>query len=210
MSQHSLRSAFALGTVLLLTACSEAPKTETKTEPDKTKEAAAPVEPVTGKTAFYEMYKPARTWATDLEVLSLSAGELPGYKVENGKAGLWTCVFVSPSKGEARTFTYAIADDLPKVHKGVDVGGSQVWSGATRDSAPFQIMEVAYNSDAAYQTASEKAADWLKKNPGKSMTIFLGKAARFPAPVWYIQWGDNKLGYRAFINATTGASLSGK
>jgi hypothetical protein len=41
-------------------ACSEAPKTsETKTEPKK--EALKPPEPVSGKTAFYEMYKPGRT-----------------------------------------------------------------------------------------------------------------------------------------------------
>lgn len=191
-----------------MTACSEAPPVETKTEPEAKKEAS--VEPVTGKTAFYEMYKPARSWSPDLEVLSLASEEVPGFKVEGGKAAMWTCVFVSPAKREARTFTYSIADDLPRIHKGVTMGGSQGWTGPTPHSQPFQMNEVSYNSDSAYQTALKKAGPWIKKNPDKPVSFFLGKAARFPAPVWYILWGTKKTGYSVFINGATGAAMSGK
>ena len=41
-----------------------------------------------------------------------------------------------------------------------------------------------------------------------SASLFLGKAARFPAPVWYIQWGTAKSGYAVYVNATTGEVIS--
>ena len=62
MDKHLLKAAVTLVAVLALTACSEAPTTETKSEAKK--EPAAPTEPVPAKTAYYEMYRPARTWAT--------------------------------------------------------------------------------------------------------------------------------------------------
>ncbi len=210
MAKNLLVTAIAVGAALVLTACSETPSSATKSEPAAKKEAPAPAEPVLGKAAYYEMYKPARAWATDLYLLSLTSGELKGFKVENGKAGMWTAVFVSPSKHEARTFTFAVADQLPEVHKGIDEGGSQVWSGATPQSEPFLMSEVAYNSDAAHEAAAQKAAEFLKKNSDKPVSYFLGKASRFQAPVWYILWGNKKLGYSAFVDATTGQVLSGK
>ena len=61
------------------------------------------------------------------------------------------------------------------------------------------------DSDAAYKTASAKAADWLKKHPNEKATFRLGNASRFSAPIWYIMWGTTKNGYAALVNATTGA-----
>ena len=65
------------------------------------------------------------------------------------------------------------------------------------------------NSDVAYEAASQKAAALLKKHPDKNVTFYLGKASRFPAPVWYVLWGNNKSGYAVYVNATTGG-IAGK
>jgi hypothetical protein len=153
------------------------------------------------------MYKPARTWATDLLPLTLAAGEVPGIKNEDGKAGMWTAVFVSPSRREARTFVYAVAAYGSDIHKGVSAGGAQAWSGPTPKSRPFQTTEFVTNSDEAFGTASKAAEAWLAKHPGKKVSITLANAARFPVPVWYIMWGDTKSGYLAFVNATTGLAM---
>src|ERR1700692_1780938 len=82
-----------------LTACSSEPAktTEVKTDSEAAKKAAGPPEPVTGKTAFYEMYTPAHAWAADLVPISLKSGEVIGVKNAEGKAGTWTAVFGSPS-----------------------------------------------------------------------------------------------------------------
>jgi hypothetical protein len=202
-----LNGVLAATALLVLAACSGTPKatgpeakSELKKEPEK-----AP-EPVAAQSAFYEMYKPARAWAADVLPLSLASGEVPTLKNEGGKAAMWTAVFVSPSRREAQSFVYSVVSS-GTIFKGVTAGGVQSWSGATPKSKPFQLAEFATNSDKAYDTAYEKAQAWVKKHPNKKVTMQLGNAARFPAPVWFILWGDTKSGYAAYINAVTGKSV---
>ena len=205
MSSHFCKALFAAAVLSIFCACSEAPKA-----PSGEKKAEEPQkpEPVAAQSAFFEMYKPARTWAKDLLPLSLASNEIPGIKNEGGKAAMWTAVFVSPSRREARTFFWAMADSGTTIHKGVSVGGAQAWTGETPKSMPFQVSEFAVNSDAALKSASVKAEAWLKKHPGMQPSFFLGKTSRFPAPAWFIQWGTAKNGYLAIVNATTGDVLS--
>jgi hypothetical protein len=204
MHKKVLLTATAMVAALVVSACSEAPKTMTKVETGVKKEPDKAPEAVAAKRAFYEMYKPARTWATDLLALSVVSGEVPNIKNEDGKAGLWTVVFVSPSRREARSITYAAAES-GAIPKGVNVGPVLPWGGATKTSKPFTSSEFALDSDAAYKTAFGKAEDWLKKHPNMQATFRLGNASRFAAPVWYIMWGTTKNGYAALVNATTGA-----
>jgi hypothetical protein len=204
MHKKVLLTATATVAALVLSACSEAPTTTTKVETEVKKEPAKAPEAVTAQRAFYEMYKPARTWATDLLALSVVSGEVPNIKNEDGKAGLWTAVFVSPSRREARSITYAVLES-GAIPKGVNVGPVLPWGGATKTSKPFASSEFAVDSDAAYKTAFGKAEGWLKKHPNMQPTFRLGNASRFAAPVWYIMWGTTKNGYAALVNATTGA-----
>jgi ABC-type glycerol-3-phosphate transport system substrate-binding protein len=211
MHNKLLKAATAVAAVLVLTACSEAPKTTAtdtkKTEIETKKEPPKPPEAVAAQTAFWEMYKPARTWAADLLVLSLASGEVPSVKSEGGKFPMWTAVFVSPSLREARTFSYSVVDDGAEIHKGVTVGGAQSWSGATPKSMPFQTTGFVVNSDAAYKTAFEKAEEWVKNHPDKKVAFLLGSASRFPAPVWFVVWGSTTSGYAVYVNATTGTAI---
>jgi hypothetical protein len=51
----------------------------------------------------------------------------------------------------------------------------------------------------------------VKEHPDKEAALTLGNnVARFNVPVWYVQWGTTKLGYAAFVNATTRASVTAK
>jgi hypothetical protein len=208
--KRSLIPVCGLAAVLAWTACSNAPEpsaAETKTAAEAKKEPPKPPEPVTAQTAFYEMYKPARAWAADLLPLSLASGEVPSLQNEGGKAAMWTAVFVSPSRREARTFFYSAADN-GQVLKGVSAGGAQSWSGATPRSRPFQTTDFIVNSDAAYTAALAKAGAWVKRHPGKKPAFFLGSSAKYPQPVWFVLWGTTKSGYGVYVNATTGiASL---
>ena len=204
MNQKVLLSATVIVATLALSACSEAPQPAAKVETEAKKEPAKAPEAVPAQLAFYETYKPARTWATDLLALSVASGEVPNIKNEGGKAGLWTTVFVSPSRKEARSFTYAVADN-GDIRKGVNVSNALPWNGATPTSKPFSNSEFVVDSDAAYKAALEKAEGWLKTHPNEKATFRLGNASRFAAPVWYIMWGSTKNGYAALVNATTGA-----
>jgi hypothetical protein len=199
--------------VLGLTACSSEPAktTEVKTDTDAAKKApAGPPEPVLAKTAFYEMYTPAHAWAPDLVPISLKSGEVGGVKNTQGKAGVWIAVFGSLAQHQARTYTYAVADGLPTFAKGVKAESPEAWSGPTTAVMTFQTSDFTIDSDAAYKAAATKAADWLKdpENATKPVSLSLGAASRFPAPVWYILFGDTKSGFVALVSATTGSIIT--
>jgi hypothetical protein len=152
------------------------------------------------------MYTPAHTWAADMLPLSLKSGEVTGVKNADGKAALWTAVFGSLSLHQARTYTYAVAEQVPDIAKGIKAESPVAWSGPTTVAMTFQTSDFTVDSDAAYKTAAEKVGDWLKDpaHAASGVTMSLGAAQRFPAPVWYFLFGDTKSGFQIFINATTG------
>jgi len=190
----------------MLPSCSTAPP-PAKVETEAKKEPPKPPEAIAARSAYFEAYKLARSWAPDVLGLTLTAGEVPNIKNADGKAGLWTAVFVSPSRREARTFNYAVTDS-GDYRKGVNVSGPLVWGGATPTAKAFSNTEFLIDSDTAYKTAAEKAADWLKAHPNTKYTMALGNSARFPAPVWYIMWGTKANGYFLFVNAVTGSIVT--
>ena len=152
------------------------------------------------------MYTPAHAWAPDLVPISLKNGDVTGVKNSEGKAGVWTAVFGSPALRSARTYTYSVADDLPSISKGVRAQGTEPWAGPTTAVMTFQTGDFTIDSDAAYKAAADKAGAWLKdpENAAKPVSLSLGAASRFPAPVWYILFGNSKSGFVALVNASTG------
>lgn len=200
--------AAAVAGVLFLTSCGAAPKPSAAgaTEAGVNKSSASP-EPVSGRTAFWEMYKSAHAWAADLVPLALESKNVPGMKNDAGRAAMWSATFGSPSRHEARIFSYSVAVHAPDIYKGVTVGRSLPWSGPTQAALPFQASEFSVDSDAAYKTALSQATAWVNKHPDKEVSFTLGNASRFPGPVWYVLWGDKKSGYAVFVNATTGAII---
>jgi hypothetical protein len=192
----------AIAGLLLLSGCSDAaPPAETKVEKKK---PAMPTGPITGLTAFYEMYKVARQIAPDMQTASLTGNDVEGVKSEEGKYAMWTAVFVSASLKQAITFTYSTSDKA-LVPKGVNNGGSIRWGGPAQSAMPFSTSDFSIDSDAAYKAAAVRAADWLTKNADKPVTIFaLGNASSFPAPMWYIRWGTKAGGFAVYVNASTG------
>jgi hypothetical protein len=209
MDKNLLMKAALVAAVLGLAACSsepaKAPEAKTDTEAAK-KAPAGPPEPVLAKTAFYEMYTPAHAWAADMVPISLKSGEVAGVKNSQGKAGVWTAVFGSPSQHMARTYTYSVAEELPTIAKGVKAESPEAWAGPTTTVMTFETSDFMIDSDAAYKAAAAKAADWLKdpENAAKPVSLSLGAASRFPAPVWYILFGNSKSGFVALVSATTG------
>lgn len=201
-----LHAVAALFFAIVLVSCSDQPKTTQASGPGSDTAASTATAPVSGKTALWEIYKTARTWAPDLTPLSLESKSVAGMQNEEGKAMVWSATFGSLAKHEARTFTYAVAAHPPDIVKGVSVGRAMPWSGPTTNALIFSSSDVATDSDAAFKTASAQASAWLSKHPKEQATLALGNASRFPAPVWYVLWGDTKKsGYVVYVNAKTGA-----
>jgi hypothetical protein len=195
------RVLFAANCALLVffAGCSEAPPVK--------KEAAKPPEPVTGRFALYEMYRPARMWASDVEILRLSSMDLAEVKSTPGKAGAWQATFVSPSKGRARTWTYSTVESEGNLHKGPFAGLEEGWSGSSGGvNQTFPIIAVHSDTDEAYKTAAEKAGDYAKKNPNKKLIYLLERTTRHRDPTWRVLWGDSVAtsDFSVFVDASTG------
>jgi hypothetical protein len=194
----------ALLLLLILTSCNEAPKAS------REEKAGGRAEPVTAKTAFWEMYKSSHSWAADRVPLAVASKTVTGVKNEAGKAGMWTATFASPGRHEARIYTYSVVSAAPDIYKGVTQSHPIRWGGATQDALPFETSQFAIDSDKAYDTAAAQAAAWMKKHPDKEVSFTLGNAARFSGPVWYVLWGEQKSGYSVLVNASTGAIIKQK
>lgn len=196
-------------TMLFLSSCSQGSRPSGgEGTTVKAEEPSTSHELVTAKAAYLAMYKSAYKWASDLVMLRLTPKEVPGFTNASGKAAMWEAVFASPGKHECRVFSYAIAAHSPDIYEGVSVGRAIPWNGVTRDVMPIPTSGFIFDSDAAYTVAAADAAAWLKKNPEKKLSSFhLGNGYSFPAPVWYLMWGDKKSGYVVFVNATTGKVL---
>ncbi len=192
--------------ILALTSCGATPPSEAgkKSEGGAAK-SSVPQGPISGRTAFWEMYHAAHAWAPDIQPLALESKEIPSIKNADGKAAMWSATFGSPSLHQFRTYSYSIADSKPDIVQGIMIGRAQPWGGPVDTALTFDTADFAVDSDAAYQTALTQG-----KNPGKSVSFTLGNASRFAGPVWYVFWGEKKSGYSVYVSAKTGAIVKGK
>lgn len=192
-----------LGLAVLLAGCSDSPTTTTEK-----KEAPKPLEPLTGRQAFQQMYIAARQWASDCQPLKLNSLNLSDVKAPAGKAGAWQCVFVSPGRGKAKSYSWSAIEAEGNLHKGVFAGQEESYS-ASRQAQPFLIAAIRTDSDEAYTEAASKAGEYLKKNPKTAVNFVLEQTPRFPDLAWRIYWGESisTSQYTVFIDATTGKYL---
>jgi hypothetical protein len=196
MPRTALHVLFVAVLVLSLASCSQAPKAAVAADTAKANAAG----PVSAKPAFWDAYKSAHSWAADLVPISIESKSA----VDDGKAQVWATMFASPSKRQARVFTVASAAQPPDFFKGLNVGRVIYWSGPSAEAQPFTSDDFAVDSEAAYKTALGKAAPWLKKHPGKPVSLALGNTSRFKSPVWYVLWGTQKDGYAVYVSSRTG------
>jgi hypothetical protein len=208
MDKRILASLMLISVALLPCGCNKGsePVKTSSTEPAVERK---PLEAISGQSAFNQMYRPVRQWAADAVPLTLTCGENPQVKNEGGKAAMWTGVFASPSRREARTAFYSATDDNG-IARGVSVAGTQPWGGANTKSKPFNAAVLFVDSDQAYKTALEKAEPWVKKHPDKKFGIYLASASKNADPVWVVMWGDMKNGYVAYVNGTSGKMMNGR
>jgi len=187
----------------LLSACFSEP-----TKPAE-KEKPKPVVPVTGRYAFYQTYTAARAWATDLQGLRVTSLPLTEVKGEGGKSGAWQVIFVSERLARAKTYTYSVVESPGNLHEGVFAASEDSYSGPRGQAKPFQIQAFKTDSDAAYETALKKGAEYAKKHPDMPVTFLLEFTKRFPNPAWRVIWGESvgTSNFSIFVDASTGEYL---
>jgi hypothetical protein len=186
---------------VLLASCSEAPKVE------KAKEPAKPAEPVTGRYAFHQVYVAARTWGTDLQGLRVASLRVGNQTPPPGKSYAWEVTLVSPSKGRQRIYTYSVIKD-ENIHQGVFGGVDEAYS-QRGQARLWNIQALKIDSEAAYEVAAGKSADYMKKNPDKPVTFLLEQTPRHPNLAWRVIWGPSiaASNYSVYVDASMGNYL---
>lgn len=186
---------------LILSACSEAPKPVEQKAPPK------PPEVLTGRQAFQRMYPQARGWAPDAQPLQINSLNLAQVKAGPGQAGAWQVIFVSPSRGKAKAYTYSAVED-GSLHEGV-FGNIEETYTPRGDSSPFEIAAIKVDSDEAWETAKAQSTDYIKKNPNKPVFFLMELSKRFPDVTWRVVWGESvgTSDYSVFVDGTTGKYL---
>jgi hypothetical protein len=185
---------FAIASV----ACSDA-------TPPAPKEPPKPEEPITGRTAFQRVFGTARGWAPDIQILQIQNVNLKEVPSADGKAGAWLITFVSPSRQQARTFSWS-AIEGEGFHKGVFSQPPESYSGPRGQASPFLLQALKTDTDEALATAEKRSAEYVKKNPDKPIIFLLEQTRRHPSPTWRVVWGDSVAtsNYSVFVDASTG------
>ncbi len=191
--------------LLLLAACSEAPKPAETAQKEPTK----PPEPVSGRYAFHQMFSAARQWAPDVQALHLRCIHLKEVKSEGGKCPAWEAAFVSPSRAQARVYTYSVIEAGGSLHKGHFAGSPEAYAGPRGQAKPFLVAALKTDSTEVYETALKKSEDFVKKNPAMPVSFLLELTPRFPDPAWRVIWGESVAtsSYSVFVDASTGDFL---
>jgi hypothetical protein len=197
----------AIALLAILTACSDTPA------PTTAKQAPEKPEPITGQSAVFKMYGMARSWASDAQVLRMQSLRLTDVKEgAPGTAPAWQATFVSATKLQSRSYTYAIVEGEGNLHKGAFAGPEESWR-ADSFASSFLMAAIKIDTDLAYKTAMETprshAAEYGKKNAGKPITIILERTAKHPNPAWRIFWGESAgtSDFSVLIDASTGDYL---
>ncbi|MDX2154795.1 MAG: hypothetical protein SFV54_28895 [Bryobacteraceae bacterium] len=185
----------------LLTSCAPEPTAKKeavkKAEPEK-------AEPVGALKAFYQVYPMARQWSSDVEVLTMTEIRLASVKAEPGLAPAWKVTFVSPSKQRQRDFIYSTVKE-EGLEKGNQMGRDDSYSQRGQQRT-FRTQALKIDSTAAYKTALDKSAEYVKKNPDKPVTFLLENTTQLQNPAWRVIWGDSVTtsNYSIYVDATTG------
>jgi hypothetical protein len=191
---------FAMIGLALLTGCADAPKKTVVKEPPP------PPEALSGQKAFHQMYVASRAWAKDGMGVKMSSIPLAEVKGEPGKSGAWQVTFASPSKQKTKTYTYSAIDAPGNLRQGVFAGPEE---GLNPRMRPFPLAALKIDSTAAYKTAVEKSADYLKKNPNSPVFFLLEMKQNSNSLAWRVVFGESigTSSHSIFVDATSGQYL---
>jgi hypothetical protein len=198
----SLIAGLVLVVGLVTPGCSEPPPAEKKApEP--------PPAPLSGRQAFQYTMGMARAWGGDAQVIEIRSLNLQNPKSGDGKAGAWQIIYVSPSRGKSKTFTWSAIEAGGSLHKGVFGNQEEAWSPRPQQR-PFYPAAVKIDTPEALQTAIAKSDEYLKRPGTKPQINFLLDAStRFPNAAWRVFWGESVSGaeWSIFVDASTGDYL---
>jgi hypothetical protein len=153
-------------------------------------------EAITGSSAFFKCYIPARGWAQDAQAYRAESADSKG---RDGKAGEWRVGFASPSKHATKSFTWANGD----ISHGVD----DTYSPTNSSTQIFNVQFLKADTDKAFAIGQQHGGDkLLQKEPDTPVLYVLDWNRQTNELLWHVIYGSDRdtAKLRVAVNASTG------
>lgn len=185
----------AILALAFLAACSSEPSKPAPAEKPKPK---AP-EAITGESALYKCYVPARGWAPDAQPFRVESEITGDFKGRDGKAGSWRIGFASPAQHSVKPYTWSSGEVSP--------GVEDTYSPSNVSTQVFNIQFLKVDSDKALEAAQKHGGDKvLEKEPDTPILYLLDWNRQKNELTWHVIYGTDRdtAKLRVAVNASTG------
>jgi hypothetical protein len=188
----------AILAIAFLAGCTSEPSKPAATE----KPAPKAPEAITGTSALYKCYVPARGWAQDAQPFRLESQITGDFKGHDGKAGSWRIGFASPAQRSIKPYTWTSAEVSP--------GIEDTYSPTNSSTTVFNIQFLKVDSDKALEAAQKHGGDkLLEKEPDTPILYLLDWNRQKNELTWHVIYGTDRdsAKLRVAVNASTGEFL---
>ena len=185
---------FVALTLGLLAGCSE--------EPAKPAEKPKPPQAITGMSALYKCYTPARGWAGDAQPYRIESQPSADANGHDGKSLTWRAGFASPTQHGSKPFIWSNGDVSP--------GVEDTYSPGNASTQVFNIQFLKTDTDKALEAAQKHGGDKeLEKEPNTPILYVLEWSRQTNELVWHVIYGTDRdsAKLRVAVNASTGEFL---
>lgn len=194
--------------LLVLIGCETGPKVG-QAETNNAGPAKQKFEPqyVTGREALQKMYIQARSWAGDAKPYSLQSVATDQANGQDGRAGIWSAGFASPSRRGLKVYTWSGIQAEGAPEPGVGARPEDTYNPANTSTQIFDLAFLKTDSDEAVQEADKHGGDKpIKASPATKVFYMLEWAPRENRVFWHVMYGTdrNDLKLRVAIDASTG------
>ena len=188
----------AILALAFLAACSSEPSKPAPAETPKPK----PPEAITGESALYKCYVPARGWAPDAQPFRVESEIAGDFKGRDGKAGSWRIGFASPAQHSVKPYTWSNGEVSP--------GVEDTYSPSNVNTQVFNLQFLHVDSDKALEAAQKHGGDkLLEKEPDTPILYLLDWNRQKNELIWHVIYGTDRdtAKLRVAVNASTGEFL---
>jgi hypothetical protein len=195
---------------ILMIGCSSQPqKPAAENKPTETKPAFQPSYE-TGREALQKMYIAARSWSADVKPYRLESQPTKDSNGHDGKSGLWSAGFASPSKRELKLFSWSgvQADDTPE--PGINSRPADTYNTANTSTQIFDIAFLKIDSPKAFEVAQKNGGEKItKKSPDIPVFYDLEWDGRKNNLFWRVIYGEvrNDPKLAVDVDASTGTFI---
>jgi hypothetical protein len=183
----------AILALAFLAGCSSEPSKPATPETPKPK---AP-EAITGESALYKCFVPARGWAPDAQPYRVESVNTGDFKGRTGKAGSWRIGFASPARRSVKSYTWSNGEVSPNVED-------------TYNPSNVSTQFLKVDSDKALEAAQKHGGDQLlEKEPDTPILYLLDWNRQKNELTWHVIYGTDRdsAKLRVAVNASTGEFL---